>query len=162
MRPVPLNNARVMIESHHRADDPWRRVSSHIPDRLQERHVEGLNERLRFYRYGRARRFAWHRDGCFRRPNGEESLLTFMVYLNGGVEGGETRFENATIRPRPDLVLVFHHYLPHEGAVVTAGQKYVLRSDIMYGPSRIGGSLGSSYRRYTNQLFKHAATGSPL
>jgi hypothetical protein len=73
-------------------------------------------------------------DGCHRRPNGDESLLTLMIYLNGGVRGGETRFDNAVVRPAVGLALVFDHYLTHEGAVVLEGRKYVLRSDVMYGP----------------------------
>lgn len=62
-----------------------------------------------------------------------------MVYLNDSAEGGETRFEHATVRPRAGLALVFDHYLPHEGAPVIAGQKYVLRSDVMYSAPRIRG-----------------------
>lgn len=138
-RPDIRNNARVMVESLDKAQDLWRRVAPDIPLALEGRSVVGLNERLRFYRYGPGQKFAWHTDGCVRRANGEESLLTFMIYLNRGAQGGETRFENATITPQPGLALVFDHYLPHEGAVVSAGQKYVLRSDVMYGPSRTGG-----------------------
>ena len=66
-------------------------------------------------------------------PNGDESLMTLMIYLNGGARGGETRFENATITPEAGLALIFDHYLLHEGALVVEGQKYVLRSDVMYG-----------------------------
>ena len=98
-----------------------------------------MNERLRFYRYGPGQRFAPHTDGCVRRANGEESLLTFMIYLNGDVQGGETHFENASITPRPGLALVFDHYLLHEGGLVLAGHKYVLRSDVMYGQHPSGG-----------------------
>ena len=31
------------------------------------------------------------------------------------------------------MALIFEHELLHEGAAVTAGRKYVLRSDVMYG-----------------------------
>lgn len=138
-RPDIRNNARVMVESWDRANDLWQRVAHHVPATLEGRTAVGLNERLRFYRYGPGQRFAWHTDGCVRRSSGEESLLTFMVYLNDSAEGGETRFEQASVRPRPGLALVFDHYLPHEGAMVTAGQKYVLRSDVMYSAPRTGG-----------------------
>jgi hypothetical protein len=46
--------------------------------------------------------------------------------------GGETRFENVSVAPAPGLALVFDHYLMHEGAPVIEGQKYVLRTDVMY------------------------------
>lgn len=130
------NNARVMVESPDKAQELWRRVARDIPSVLEGRHAVGLNERLRFYRYGPGQRFAPHTDGCVRRANGEESLLTFMIYLNGGVQGGETRFANASITPQPGLALVFDHYLLHEGGLVSVGHKYVLRSDVMYGPQQ--------------------------
>lgn len=61
-------------------------------------------------------------------------LLTFMIYLNEGYTGGETRFESVSVAGKPGMALVFEHELLHEGAEVTAGVKYVLRSDVMYGP----------------------------
>ncbi len=62
-----------------------------------------------------------------------------MIYLNAGARGGETRFENCSITPAPGLALIFDHYLMHEGARVVEGQKYVLRSDVMYGLAGSGG-----------------------
>jgi hypothetical protein len=128
------NNARVMVDTPARAANVWARISADVPSVLEGRRAIGLNERLRFYRYGPGQRFAPHTDGCHRRPNGDESLLTLMIYLNGGARGGETRFENATITPEAGLALIFDHYLLHEGVLVVEGQKYVLRSDVMYGP----------------------------
>lgn len=55
-----------------------------------------------------------------------------MIYLNAAMRGGETRFENASIIPAPGMALVFDHYLVHEGTPVLEGQKYVLRTDVMY------------------------------
>lgn len=139
-RPDIRNNARVIVDSAETAQKLWRRVAADLPSPLEHRQAVGLNERLRFYRYGPDQRFAAHTDGCVRRENGEESLLTFMIYLNDGVDGGETRFENAVIAPATGLALVFDHYLLHEGCTVRAGQKYVLRSDVMYAPLKTGQS----------------------
>jgi hypothetical protein len=133
------NNARVMVDAPERAAQIWARISKDIPPVLEGRRAVGLNERLRFYRYGPGQRFAPHTDGCHRRRNGDESLLTLMIYLSGGTRGGETRFESASITPAPGLALVFDHYLLHEGAQVLEGQKYVLRSDVMYGPPTLAG-----------------------
>jgi prolyl 4-hydroxylase len=135
VRPDLRNNARVMADAPARVADIWSRISANVPPVLEGRRAVGLNERLRFYRYGPGQRFAPHTDGCHRRPNGDESLLTLMIYLNGGARGGETRFENATITPEAGLALIFDHYLLHEGAPVVEGEKYVLRSDVMYGPA---------------------------
>ena len=59
-----------------------------------------------------------------------------MVYLNEGFEGGETVFEGVSITPTLGMAPVFEHKLRHEGAAVTSGRKYVLRSDVMFG--RVG------------------------
>ena len=128
------NNDRVIADDRILANDLWNRVRDAIPPFLLGRQVRGLNERFRYYRYGPGQKFSWHTDGSFRRENGEASLLTFMLYLNGGYTGGETLFPNAQVRGRPGMALVFEHALSHEGAEVTSGIKYVLRSDVMYGP----------------------------
>jgi hypothetical protein len=57
-----------------------------------------------------------------------------MVYLNGGFSGGETNFGEVRVTPETGLGLLFDHYLLHEGTAVISGRKYVLRSDVMYGP----------------------------
>jgi hypothetical protein len=64
----------------------------------------------------------------------EASRLTFMVYLNEDFGGGATEFDfpKETVRPREGMALVFDHGLQHQGAEVTRGTKYVLRSDVMY------------------------------
>ena len=125
MRSDIRNNARAMVDSPERAADLSVAPGADIPPILEGRRATGLNERLRFYRYGPGQRFAPHTDGCHRRPNGDESLLTLMIDLNGGMSGGETRFENALIVPAPGMALIFDHYLVHEGTPVVDGQKYV-------------------------------------
>lgn len=134
------NNDRVIIDDVALARDIWARVADHIPNVHPGRQVRGLNERFRFYRYTRGQRFAWHADGPFARDNGEISMLTFMIYLNDGYRGGATRFEDLSVDGQAGMALVFDHGLIHEGAAVTEGVKYVLRSDVMYGPvGRFGG-----------------------
>ncbi len=136
------NNQRVIIDDRQRAFDLWQRVSDYIPKTIGRWQAVGLNERFRFYRYDPGQRFAIHHDGSYRRPNGEESLLTFMIYLNEGFEGGETRFHlspryyeelpNVSVVPVTGMALCFVHELVHEGVAVVQGRKYVLRSDVMY------------------------------
>jgi predicted 2-oxoglutarate/Fe(II)-dependent dioxygenase YbiX len=128
------NNDRVMIDDEELAESLWTRIREHVPVMLDGRQARGLNERFRFYRYRQGQKFDWHADGAFERKNGERSFLTFMVYLNSGYEGGETRFENASVRGESGMALVFAHGLIHTGAAVEAGTKYVLRSDVMFGP----------------------------
>ena len=127
------NNDRVIIDDAALAAELWERVRAHVPPVYGLMQARGLNELFRFYRYHPGQRFAWHVDGSFERPNGERSLLTFMIYLNEGYGGGATRFGWDAITGCTGMALVFDHQLRHEGAELVQGVKYVLRSDVMYG-----------------------------
>ncbi len=135
MAPEVRNNTRVMVDDHALARTLWERLEPTLPARLGPWAIVGLNERFRFYRYEVGQRFAWHRDGAFERPSGERSRLTLMLYLNDDFEGGDTEFdvgERLAVRPETGMALLFSHPVRHQGASVTRGQKYVLRTDVMY------------------------------
>lgn len=134
--PGVRNNDRVILDDPELAGELWARVAPHTPPLWVGRQVRGLNERFRFYRYTPGQRFTWHVDGAYERDNGEKSFLTLLIYLNEGYEGGATKFHHLAVDGRTGMALVFDHVLPHEGAELTRGVKYVLRSDVMYG--RIG------------------------
>jgi prolyl 4-hydroxylase len=110
------------------------RLRAHLPPFVQGRQAIGLNERFRFYRYDPGERFAGHIDAPFRRANGEQSLLTLMIYLNADFDGGETTFRDLVVRPQTGTALVFRHDIFHEGTAVRRGRKYVLRTDVMFNP----------------------------
>ncbi len=134
MRPDIRNNTRVIIEDVPLAAELFRRIEPHLPPKLRHMRPFGANERLRCYRYDRGERFAPHYDGAFQRSDEEESLLTFMVYLNDDFDGGATAFHHyrTSVTPKTGMALLFQHRLLHEGCVIESGVKYVLRSDIMY------------------------------
>ncbi len=136
LRPDVRNNDRVILDDELLAEESWQRCQPYVPKVLNGRRALGLNERLRFYRYESGQKFAPHVDGYYRRLNGEQSLLTWMIYLNEDFAGGTTKFYGAEIeiKPATGMMLVFRHTLLHEGAEVVSGHKYVLRSDIMYAP----------------------------
>jgi len=104
----------------------------------------GLNERLRFLKYGPGHFFAPHQDLRFvRGPEcgeraGETSHVTVQVYLNDKFKGGATRFladngrRHYDVRPRMGSLLLFDHDLLHEGERVSRGIKYSVRSDVMF------------------------------
>lgn len=73
-----------------------------------------------------------HKDGPWR-EEGLESRLTFLAYPNEGFEGGETDFRNFKVQPQTGMAVLFVHDTWHEGVEVRSGQKYVLRSDVLYG-----------------------------
>ena len=133
------NNDRAIFDDTALAADLFARLGDAIPATWQGGAVAvGLNERFRAYRYGPGQRFAPHFDGCFRRDEREASEITVMLYLNDGCDGGETAFLDfeTKIVPKRGMVLLFQHTILHEGCLVRAGSKYVLRSDVMYRTSR--------------------------
>lgn len=138
MRKDVRDNDRLIVDDIDLAARLWKRAEPFLPARLRNWQAAGFNERFRFYRYDPGQKFAPHLDGSFRRDNGEESQLTFMIYLNDDFTGGETRFyvRNGMLRvevqPERGMALVFVHRQLHEGAPVIAGRKYVLRTDVMY------------------------------
>jgi len=132
------DNARLIRDDIALADRLWERARLFLPQQFAGWRAVGLNERFRFYRYDSGQKFAPHYDGHFRRSESELSKLTFMIYLNAGFIGGETRFyrddrePNATVCPETGMALAFVHQQLHEGAPVISGRKYVLRTDVMY------------------------------
>lgn len=134
MRPDIRNNDRAIFEDVALAAVLFDRARAHVPDSLLGRSPCGANERFRAYRSGPGQRFKPHYDGAFVRSPDEQSLLTFMIYLNDDFEGGETAFLDLEqlVVPRTGDALFFQHHVLHEGREVTRGTKYVLRSDVMY------------------------------
>lgn len=130
------NNDRQIWDDLALAAKLWGLASPHVPTSIGARRPIGLNERFRLYRYVPGQRFTWHADMPFRRTTGEISLLTFMIYLNQGYEGGATRFESVKVVGKSGAALFFQHGLIHEGAEVTRGVKYVLRSDVMFSAEK--------------------------
>ena len=63
--------------------------------------------------------------------------MTFMVYLNDGFQGGFTKFDDFIVWPQKGMGLCFDHQLSHEGAAVTSGTKYALRSDVMFSSAAV-------------------------
>lgn len=119
----------------------------------------GLNPNLRVYRYSEGQRFGKHVDGSHPLPDGIVTGYTLLIYLNGradskgkgaasrsGAEepalaGGETVFYDErgavlrSVAPAAGMALLHLHgdeCYEHEGAMVRAGTKYVLRSDVVF------------------------------
>jgi len=114
----------------------------------------GLNERLRVLKYSQGEYFGSHCDTKFvRGPNygdqaGETSHVSVQIYLNDKFKGGQTRFHGGgkhyDVKPKTGSILIFDHNLLHQGAVVKAGKKYVVRTDVMYRKMRTRGDEMSS------------------
>ncbi|WP_173910500.1 2OG-Fe(II) oxygenase [Acinetobacter sp. Marseille-Q1618] len=133
------NNQRVIYDDLQFAERIFQQVKQFLPEALFEWHVSGLNERFRFYLYEDGQTFKPHFDGNYAVNDWYSSQLTLLIYLSGNFEGGETKFFNqthhvptSTIQPKTGQILIFEPRQMHSGAPVFSGQKYVLRTDVMY------------------------------
>jgi hypothetical protein len=135
------NNDRVIFDDIDFADELWKKVKPHFTQTFMDHKAVCMNERFRIYRYGPGQFFDWHQDGEFIKDNGLISKFTMMVYLNDGFEGGGTSFadvfsphvfQDFMICPSIGKALFFHHPLSHRGDPISNGEKYVLRTDVMF------------------------------
>jgi prolyl 4-hydroxylase len=127
--PLYRNQDRVIRDDPEMAQELFHRLQYHLPDRMGNLCLLGLNNRLRMYRYQVGQSFSPHMDHWYR-PNEEQiTLHTVLLYLNGDFDGGETRFSEEltnVIKPTAGLVTIFQHKLRHEGCPVISGTKYVI------------------------------------
>ncbi|UFT00297.1 2OG-Fe(II) oxygenase [Nocardia huaxiensis] len=145
--PSYRDNDRLVRDDPALADALYARICTLLPQRIEADGVvwrlHGLNERFRYCRYRDGQRFGIHRDGAHARSATVVSRLTCMIYLNDETEftGGTTRFHAngdprspvlGDIRPERGTIVVFDHALWHTGEPVTAGTKWVMRTDVLY------------------------------
>ena len=127
------NNERILHFDMDLASIYWEKAKSYIPAKFGIYTAYGLNEMFRFYKYEKGQQFKMHADGSYTKNEHESSFFTFMIYLNDDFEGGETVFEDkCVVKPKTGSLLLFYHPLRHQGNIVDAGFKYVLRTDVMY------------------------------
>jgi hypothetical protein len=98
--------------------------------------LAGGNPRVRLYRYGPGEKHGAHWDTVVHLEGGVQSLVTLVFYLNDDFEGGETDFPelNQKIVPRRGRALLFQHRILHIAGAILSGEKFVLRTDILYAP----------------------------
>ena len=137
IEPATRNNTRVMWDDADEAGRLLERVRAHVPTRLMNLQLVGGNPRLRVYRYAAGERHGAHWDTVVELPGDVRSLLTLVFYLNEGFVGGETDFVELGVRvaPKAGRALLFQHRVLHQASEVLAGDKFVLRTDILYGPA---------------------------
>jgi WD40 repeat protein len=146
------NNDRFVIDNNQLARQLFDKVKPYLPstvtiesDNVAESGVwklQELNSRIRYCRYSSGQYFSRHLDGVYYRSQELQSKLTFMVYLNGAEDftGGRTLFYQSkntqeiwmAYTPQQGDLIVFDHNLWHEGEALQSGEKFVLRSDILY------------------------------
>jgi len=131
------NNTRVMWDDAAEAETLLDRVRPHVPPRLSGLSLVGANPRLRLYRYGPGERHGAHWDTIVELPDAVRSMLTLVFYLNADFTGGETDFVELDTRvvPRLGQALLFQHRVMHRACEVLSGEKFVLRTDVLYRPT---------------------------
>ncbi|KAG9016248.1 hypothetical protein FRB90_003640 [Tulasnella sp. 427] len=118
-----------------------RRSSTSVSNSIE---LTRLNERPRYLKYVEGDFFESHCDGTYCTPDRSEvSCLTLQLYLNGSkgeLQGGATQFQSnknsktvINVDPRPGRALIFEQgNLLHCGDTVLKGEKYTIRTDLMY------------------------------
>lgn len=107
----------------------------------------GLNPCFRVCRYDEGGFFLPHFDHGFDDHQGHVSLKTFMLYLNDGFDGAPTTFYSDRqahykvpdpvnkvydLQPERGACVIFNHCITHDGGMLRSGQKYILRTEVMY------------------------------
>lgn len=134
--PMYRNQDRVIRDDSKMSKKLFERLRPHLPEKMGDYELIGLNERLRMYRYRSGQHFEPHMDHWYRPNETQITLHSVLVYFNDDFEGGETRFQeqiSETVFPKPGRVAIFQHKIRHEGCVVRNGTKYAMRTDILYG-----------------------------
>ena len=147
------NNERQIVDNDTLSNELFEEIKKYIPKVISiegiskeeqgEWELMSLNSRIRLCRYLPNQYFNKHLDGIHFESDVKQSKLTFMIYLNGteDFEGGRTLFFNSKeddriigeYQPQKGDLIIFDHNLWHSGEKVIKGEKYILRSDIMYG-----------------------------
>lgn len=148
---------RVVFECEDLSKQLWRELKDKFPStslsRIKPSGVEtsGLpcsgtwipckvNEVVRVVRYIPGQYFKPHTDGGHVVHDDCRSIFTVLVFLNEGYTGGDTKIytgnydypEVTFSGDRRGTVVAFPHAMWHEGCTVTSGEKFVLRTDIMF------------------------------
>ena len=128
---------RCILDSKPFAAEVFRRLLPYLPAEFNGCKVVGVNERLRILRYGPGDEFQLHSDGCYISPvDGSYSVLTILLYLNEGYEGGFTTFldihgEYIALQPHVGMVTLQEQPLLHLVPPLEKGVKYILRTEVM-------------------------------
>lgn len=128
---------RCILDSKAFAAEMFRRLLPHLPAEVNGCKLTGVNERLRILKYGPGDEFQLHSDGSYTSPiDGSYSVLTILLYLNEGYEGGFTTFlDNGSayveLVPHVGMVTLQEQPLLHLVPPLKKGVKYVLRTEVM-------------------------------
>ncbi|MBU1310337.1 MAG: 2OG-Fe(II) oxygenase [Gammaproteobacteria bacterium] len=127
------NNERVDWVSEELAELWWHKLPKELFPTIENKHAIGLSPRFRFYKYSPGQKFNMHKDGR-QDVDGNITMMTLIVYLNEGYQGGSTKFRENGLEIVPVIgkAIIFEHHIWHQGIKLESGIKYVLRTDIVF------------------------------
>lgn len=158
----PRVNDRVSLVDHPATESLWKYFQYIVlnPGRIEDDDIQqvarefadarSLNPQLRLYRYTSGHFFGKHYDESVECSLASDpaqkgrTKWTLLIYLSGGdeLQGGATIFypegRDATplkVQPQKGTALLHKHgddCLKHEGELVKAGIKWILRSDVTF------------------------------
>lgn len=133
----------------------------------------GINPCFRLNRYkSPSIGFTPHRDATYIYNEDTRSILSILIYLNDDFEGGNTIFYKAhgkrekndlvsdelergfdirlKFKPKVGSVLIFNHNIIHEGSEIFSGDKYFIRSDIVFHRAKKPSGYNYNWKRSTD------------
>jgi hypothetical protein len=125
------------------AEQIWQRLQQVCPAATQLLLPEmclGCNPNIRMYKYTKGMSFGKHIDESNRTSPRTETRMTVLIYLSA-CQGGATRFDtpdgsgHIAYEPVIGNMLIHLHgddCLLHAGDPVSSGEKYILRTDLVY------------------------------
>eukprot|EP01062_Namystynia_karyoxenos_P070789 TRINITY_DN66179_c0_g1_i1.p1 TRINITY_DN66179_c0_g1~~TRINITY_DN66179_c0_g1_i1.p1 ORF type:complete len:380 (+),score=90.89 TRINITY_DN66179_c0_g1_i1:73-1140(+) len=155
LAPEVRDGHRVIVDSPELTQWLFEVMRPHIPEQLEGRRLDSLNERSRFLCYTPGQVFEAHQDGRYTRPwshpkSGDCSLVTVQLYLHDvpSENGGATTFWPGSsfelpCQPKAGSALLFTQDLLHEGSLLKKGLKYTMRTEAMYTRRDAGEGIGS-------------------
>lgn len=156
------SNTRLVLSDEKFAQLCFQRIAPYIPKFVtwnnQQWIVDSINPMFRCCKYIPGQKCGRHTDFHHVESNTKRSFFTFMIYLNNVQSvldqsdldpkktevGGRTLFyqedkeemfsfhQVAEISPEQGLLVFFHHDNLHEGEELYKGEKYIIRSEIIY------------------------------
>eukprot|EP01134_Creolimax_fragrantissima_P006204 CFRG6204T1 len=169
--------ACVWLASENVTETIFNRCKALLDQTIGKCQVVGINARFRCYRYVPGNLYGPHVDGAWPGSGmvddtyqydafGDRwSKMTFLIYLNDDFEGGQTTFYMPGptlgslaaygVKPRKGGVLLFPHgdtsdSLVHEGSSVLSGNKFVIRTDLLYTTPTKHTSMHNKHMRHND------------
>lgn len=94
--------------------------------------LDNVNDTWRFVANKTGSKFPLHLDSTYVKSINNCSIYTVLIYLNDDYEGGELCTSKIKFKASAGDLVLLDQTLCHEALAITAGEKYLVRSELMY------------------------------